>query len=411
MTANYYRRALAVAAVLVFFTNLSVYVGLAEIAPISPWHIILIFAVASAPLFFSREYLTTLRRTPVPYWCCGFVMVSAIWLLFQGSPSDGAWQEFRTRVLSVFFILTLLCIFSSDPAKLWGRRAILAAVLIAVGINVYELFHPLAFSRVLGRSAGLYVNSNQSGAALILGMIFSIGLLAQRYRLLFALIVSVGVFLTFSRGAITGLVVAVFTIIATGVISLRRSLVIGCFGLTVTVFVLMSQWDNLQYELEDLGVLNKDVVQRVEGFASIERADSDDSAAVRKEVADGAWEMFADQPIVGHGVAASKEWHYEAAPHNQYLSLMVDHGILGLFILPLLALAAVWRVRGEARQIGLAFTVFILFWGMLSHSILEEFDVLIMFSLLAAMAASSRLDQRCDQQAIAHLQLSQATSR
>jgi O-antigen ligase len=120
--------------------------------------------------------------------------------------------------------------------------------------------------------------------------------------------------------------------------------------------------------------------------------------------------MFADKPVLGHGVGASKEWRFEVATHNEYLSLMVDHGFIGFFLLPLLAVAASWRARGETRNIGIAFAVFVLFWGLFSHSILEESDVLIMFSLLSAMAVSSRRDPKCEQRAFARLRPSHATS-
>ena len=397
MTAHHYRRALAIAAVLVFFTNLSVYVSYAEIAPISPWHIMLVFGVAAAPFSFSDECLARMRRTPAVYWCFGFVLISGVWLLFQGVPSTAAWQEFRTRILSAFLLLLLVSLFSDDQAQGWARRAVLGAVLMAVGLNIYELFNPLAFSPAVGRSAGFYLNPNQSGAGLILGLIFSVGLLPRRYRLLFAFTVGLGVFLTFSRAAIAGWFITVFAIIATGVINLRRSFVVASFALTVTAFVLISQWDDLRYRLEDSGVLNNDVSGRIEGFADIGQPYSDESAAVRGEVAAGAWEMFADKPVLGHGVGASKEWRFEVATHNEYLSLMVDHGFIGFFLLPLLAVAASWRARGETRNIGIAFAVFVLFWGLFSHSILEESDVLIMFSLLSAMAVSSRRDPKCEQ--------------
>jgi hypothetical protein len=391
MIASYYRRVLAVAAVLVFFTNLSVYVSLGEIAQVSPWHIILIFAAAAIPLLFSREYLTTLGRTPVAYWCYGFVLMSAVWLLFQGSPSETSWQEFRIRVLSSLFLLILLPIFAEPDAQIWARRAILAALFIAVSFDVYEMFHPLSFSIVAGRSAGLYVNSNQAGAALVLGLIFGAGVLPQRYRLLLALIVGAGVFLTVSRGAILGWLVSVVILIKTGEINLKRSLAIGGAVLVIVTFLLMTQWNSLQYQLMDLGVLNKDVAQRIEGFLDFRDFDADESAVRRKEIARGAWGMFSNSPIIGNGVAASLEGYCEVPSHNEYLSLMVDHGLGGFFILPLLVLSAAWRAKGQASRIAKAASFFLLFWGLFSHNVLTEHYILLTISLLAAMSKSSRV--------------------
>ena len=402
MSANYYRRALAVAAVLVFFTNFSVYVSLGEIARVSPWHIILIFGAAAIPLFFSREYLSSVGRTPVAYWCYGFVLMSGVWLLFQRSPSEASWQELRIRVLSSLFLLILLPIFAEPDAQIWARRAILAAVFIAVSFDVYEMFHPLAFSVVAGRSAGLYVNSNQAGAALVLGLIFGAGILPQRYRLLFALIAGAGVFLTVSRGAILGWLVSVVILIKSGEINLKRSLAIGGAVLVIVTFLLMTQWNSLQNQLMDLGVLNKDVAQRIEGFLDFRDFDADESAVRRKEIARGAWGMFSNSPIVGNGVAASLEGYCEVPSHNEYLSLMVDHGLGGFFILPLLVLGAAWRVKGQASRIAKAASFFVLFWGLFSHNVLTEHYILLTISLLAAMSKSSRACRR-EPERVGHL--------
>ena len=126
---------------------------------------------------------------------------------------------------------------------------------------------------------------------------------------------------------------------------------------------------------------------------------SDSSALGRKEVAAIAFEKFADNPILGEGVGASQrllivEGGTEISSHNQYLNLMVDHGVLGFFILPFLALAILWQTRSPARHTAFAFAVFILYSGFFSHNILDERFILLTFSLIAAMAFNSRSRQQ-----------------
>jgi len=315
-------------------------------------------------------------------------------MLPQASASDGVWEEFRRRVLAGIFIIVLLFVFSRKDAQRWTRRGILIAVLFAVALNVYELFYPLAFSAVLGRSAGLYVNPTQCGTALILGMILSIGLLHQRFRILFALVVGVGVFLTFSRAPSIGWFISVFIMTLTRQINIRRSLVISFAVLCVIVTVMMSQWETLQYQLQDNGVLNKDVLSRVALFSSSGPSLEDDSAVERKMIAEVALESIADAPFVGHGVGASRTWKYERSSHNQYLNMMVDHGVLGFFFLPILVLTITWRASGEARQISYCFSVFILFMGLFSHNLFEEKHTLMIYALLASMVLVGRTEHQ-----------------
>ncbi|MFP5264497.1 MAG: O-antigen ligase family protein [Blastocatellia bacterium] len=402
MLRDYYARAMAVAAVMIFFTSLSLYLFSAEFVSFPPLYWMIVFGVAAAPVCLSLRSALAVRHSLLARWCYGFLMISSLWLMFQPSPSETVWQEFQTRVLSVLFVLTLICVFSSDGAQLWARRATLFAVLAAVALNLYELFNPLSFSTVMGRSAGLYMNPNQCAVALILGMVISLGLLPHRYRVLFAALVGLGVLLTLSRSAAIGWFITIFALIKAGQISLRRSILIGCTLITVTFAAVAWQWDGIEHRLEDIGVLNPNTAMRLDWFNSMDA--SDFSATERKQVAELGWEMFSDSPLFGHGVGASIDWSYERSSHNEYLNMMVDHGIAGFFILPLLALATVWRARGEARQISFAFTAFILYFGFFSHNILNERPVLMAFALLSSMVMSSRGGQ-------AHAERSQNESR
>ncbi len=54
-------------------------------------------------------------------------------------------------------------------------------------------------------------------------------------------------------------------------------------------------------------------------------------------------------------------------PHNQYLALMVDHGIIGGIILPLLILAVMWGAQGENRWVALIFCGAALFLGFFTR--------------------------------------------
>lgn len=397
MILRYYPRILGVVAVLVFFTNLSLYLYSSGNLAAPPLYWIIGLGVAAAPLWLSTRALKIILQSPLALWCYGFLLISGVWMLMQPSPTEIVLEEFRTRILSVLFILTLLCIFKKEEIQVWARRATLVGVLLAVGLNVYELFSPLAFSSVTGRSAGLYINPNMSAVALILGAILTIGIVKPRMRMLFTLTVGLGVFLTFSRSAVIGWILVTIAFIKTGQISLKRSIIGGLLVLLLASVVAVWQWERLQFKLEDLGVLNQNVLTRISWLAGND--ETDPSSIERKQVAELGWEMFSERPIFGRGVGASIDWSYEKSSHNEYLNMMVDHGILGFLILPLLVLAAIWRAQGEARHIAFAFGLFTLYLGFFSHNILSERHILIMFALLESMVMSSRSTRRYEEKA------------
>ena len=397
MLKKRYSQILAVVAVLVFFTNVDVYLFDTHLLNTAPLYWITALIIAAGPLYLTKESLLCLRQSPVALWCFGFFMISCVWLLFQPSQSEVAWQELRTRLLSIGFILVLLSVFSNGEVQVWTRRAIFAAVLLGVGLNVYDLFNPQAFSFVAGRSAGFYINPNKSGIALILGMIMTLTLLPQRLRLLFAFIVGAAIIFTFSRAAIAGWAITMVAVIKTGQISLRKSLTLSLVVIATGVILAVAQWEKIQYQLEDMGVLNSNVMSRIEWLNQPAAADS--SALGRQQVAAIAFEKFADSPILGQGVGASQrllmvEGGVEISSHNQYLNLMVDHGITGFFLLPLLAAAILWQAQGEARRTCFVFALFILYIGFFNHNILEDRFVLLPCALMAAMAFNSFRQRR-----------------
>jgi ABC-type amino acid transport system permease subunit len=71
--------------------------------------------------------------------------------------------------------------------------------------------------------------------------------------------------------------------------------------------------------------------------------------------------------------------------------MMVDHGILGLFVLPLLILAALWGLRPAQYDLALPFAMFLSMWGFFSHNVLEERYILVAVALVGSIVASHRV--------------------
>jgi O-Antigen ligase len=394
MISLYYRRAVAVIAVLCFFTNLSTYLFLSETAAIPGLYWIVGLGLLTLPLCVTREFLRNLRQSPIVRWCYGFLLVSGVWFLFQSQQvTEDSWHELQGRGLSVLYILIILCICSTEDGQLSMRRAILAVVLLAIGLNIYEMFSPSVFSSVYGRSAGLYINPNMAGMALILGMILSIGLLPQRYRLFFVLLAGAGVFMTLSRGAIIGWAVSLLLLLKTGEVQLKRSFV-GSLAAVAIILIVLVPWMD---DLTSSSILSSNSVDRLAWFKSPDALDH--AASDRKEVLKVAVEKLGESPFMGNGVGASLkllevEGGVEISSHNQYIKMMVDHGVLGVFIPLLMILAATCGAKDEARRISATFASYLIVLGFFTHMIFESRFILMSFSLMAAMTMTSRWNQR-----------------
>lgn len=393
MIRKYYPRILAVLAAVIFFTNFDTYAYNSELLPVPPLFWIGVFAALALPYFLSSATLLTIRQAMLARWCFLYLLITCTWFLLQSSQSEDAWQELRIRALSLIFLLTALIVLAREGAQLWARRSVMIITIAAIGVNFYELFYPQTFSSVVGRAAGLYMNPNQAGVALILGMILTLDLIPPRWRLAFALLVGTGVGVTFSRAAMTGWAIVILIMFWTKQINLRRSLAVGVAITVISAVLLAWQWDNVMDKLSTSNVLNDNVMGRL---AWINQPMADDNSTVeRTAVAAIAFEMFADNPLIGNGVGASRKLltiagGIQISSHNQYLNLMVDHGILGCLLLPLLVLANLWQSRGDERRRAITFAAFVLFMGFFSHNLIEERFILLAYSLLAAINVAGK---------------------
>jgi hypothetical protein len=388
---NRYQLAVAVLAVMIFFTNFDLYLFSTGIISFTPLHWIIAFGIISLPILLSARNVIIVLKSPVIIWLPSYIIVSAIWVLAFGQ-SGIAWQELRTRILSSLFILMMMFLFSSERAQFRGRQAILIAVLMAVAFNIYEFFHPLAFSDIPGRSAGLYINPNISAAACILGMVMSIEMVEKKYRGPFVLFVGLGVYLTFSRSGILLWLAVVVPMLIIGTIHLRRLVLTMMLAVVIVTMIILSDLDLIVPLFERFGALDQNVLQRIVWLKNPSFYDS--PSMDRISVAKITWDMFLDKPLLGNGTGASSEWNtLGVSSHNMFLNFMADHGVFGLFVLPLLILAATWRVAGESRHTAIIFSFFIFLWSLFSHNVLEERYSILSFALIIAMVTRSRMEQ------------------
>jgi hypothetical protein len=291
-------------------------------------------------------------------------------------------------------------IFASPSAVRSARWTLVFAVLLGVTLNIYDFFVPMTFSEVHGRAAGFHVNPNLSGEALVLGMILSVTVLPSFCRGPFLLLTGVGIFLTFSRGGILAWLIAVGGLLLfTKVVRARDLISTLLLSLLVVGIALLPKLDAILTTMDQSGAVSKDTETRFEWLTNPFGV-SDNSGLARKYVADQAWRKFTDHPWVGSGTGTMYE-SFDIPPHNQYLSYMLDHGVLGAAIVPLLILTLVWGAQGETRRVGLVFGAVTLWLSFWTHTMLNFGPSLILFTLLAAMVLTESSRVRDAAKAIA----------
>ena len=393
---TYYQGFLAIAAILVFFTRLDIYLA-NNYGFLIPLYWMLGFLLASCPLWLSLLHRLNSLSKPLLIWSGIYIAVSFVSILVQ--PILPKQQYLEDQYRTIIFLLLMLGIFAYHPlVTKWIRLTIMSVTLINVGMFVYEFFNPSAFyleQRAPGRSAGFYEDSNTAGIALVLGMILAIDLIKPKYRLLYALFIFIGLAPTFSRGAIVGWVVVVALLMIKKTIP-RYQMPLFLVFFLVIISILSTQINNLKYLKGSDGkeLFQQDTLARVE-FLIDPLAQKDDSKASREDHVKVAWKKFVRHPFIGNGLGSGEntatlsQTGVAQRSHNTYLDQMVEFGFLGALMFPLLLLACVWKAQGEFKKQAIAFVIFLLAQGFFSHTLMNEFCSLMTYCMMANLAKHS----------------------
>ncbi|MBD2138459.1 O-antigen ligase family protein [Anabaena sp. FACHB-1237] len=385
----YYQSALAVGAISIFFTDLHLYLNSARYISFSPALFIAVFGIASIPLF-----LSTIKLLPMYLinWCILYISVSLISFI-SSDHSEIVLIELQTRLFSVVFLIIMSIIFRGNILiSFFARWTVLIVTIINVINNFIELLNPSIFAELNDtyRPSGFYVDPNKSGCALMLGMIFSITLLPQKYRIPFSLLTGVGIILTFSRGAIISWLSVIMILIIQRKIAIKQLLIFGI--ITGAIILLMGSIGSVFLNtgvLEDIISSNNNINGRLAWLQDPSSSDSNSDIS-RLLVVEFALQKFAENPFLGNGIAYTQEWG-EIRTHNMYLLLIVEHGFLAVLLMPLLILAVTHSPKIKTKDIAFTFAFFIMLWGIFSHRVFEERYILIMFSLMSAINMNSQL--------------------
>lgn len=367
LTANPYRRYLPLSAYTLQFATIAV-------------------ALTLFPLNAAK--IKRILNSHVFYW------VFAIWCLFTwgiilrifdsqaGINTYLYVRQYALEMSAPAFMIACIILLDNPRALNLARHAVAIATLIAVAFNIFEVFRPGTFSVVTGRAAGLYVDPNVSGMALVLGCLISLTSVPKKWRELYFLLVAAAVAATFSREALLALGITFVGAALARAISVPRTLLGAAAGAALLLSVHAGR------SLEKTDVLDPDNLARL-GLNI-----SDASARGRLALADTAWKRFVSNPILGEGSGTTVFWTAQDNVHSYYLLEMADHGVIGVLVLPLLLLSFARR-SWEYYTVAAVYVV----WGLFLHLIMSLPFSLIVLAIEAAETnlRSRRLHVRPDQ--------------
>ena len=287
-----------------------------------------------------------------------------------GIPSYDFLRTFGLQVHAIGFILACVVIFDDPKVLAVVKLGVAMATLFGVALNLYELFHPGIFSTTSGRAAGLYIDANASGMALVLGSLVGLTAIRPRWREIFLMLTSAGVLVTFSREAILALAIVVAGAVIGRALSLQR-LIIGA-AVVCALFSVLELGNSLR-ESKSWDVAN---------FERLSFATDDASAQERFQLGRHVLEEFEAAPLFGHGFGTDQYWSDIQPSHDFFLDMLANYGVLGVFLIPALVLS-VRRKTWDSNTFGLVFLI----WSFFLHLVLLLPFSLILIAIEAAEPA------------------------
>jgi len=362
-----------------FFSNLPLFMPYWGL-PVVPWHTYLL--VLGCTLFLATFRLPHLLRTLPRYlvvWLWLYLIHGILMFLYSSQNPQGL-EMLEMRLLNVALLGTFLMILNLKAGTaILVQKAILCTVLFSTLVNLADFIDPM-FSGVEGRAAGFYINPNIAGRMLSLGMVASLPLVAGRLRLLFCLLVGVGVFITFSRSGWLNWAVGIIALTASGYLIFRYKwpsiLFFSLLGLAIVYSLISGIALELLSALNLSGYLTPDTLARISGFES---SFADHSTSERARLAQYSWEVIQQHPLLGVGTDL-RQWFIEALPHNMFLMAQVEAGVPGL----LLFLALLWLLWRNTDALGRALLTVYIFSSLFTHNNLDEPATLLILALIAS---------------------------
>jgi len=339
----------------------------------------MVIAIFRLPSILPRKYSDFI------VWLFVYLCFSIINYMYS-SQSEAAEQALIVNIEMIGLLLAFLIIFQHDDTIRFVRLSLLLVVIFSVAMNYIDFFTP-TWTRVTGRAAGLYENPTITGKVLVLAMVTSVPLLPQKFRLPYCLFVGTGVLITFSRGPWLFWFLALLGLTVTGCLVFKHKKIFVLFAGFLSAILLFILFTGVLLDyLSASGFANyltPDTLIRLGAGGS---AFADDSTGSRFDAALRAWSLFQDNPWLGAGLGYSMEVS-EVGPHNMYLAMAADGGLLGLGIFVYL-LFILFRM---GDNIGKVLTIIYAASSLTSHNNLEQPALLVFIAFIVVTCKPERV--------------------
>lgn len=321
------------------------------------------------------------------------------WALY-GNVYERIIDDIASINLTSYILLFDFMVLMALPSNLSLLRWLLPLALIFGALNnIYDI---TLFEDDYGygydfRAAGNYLNPNASAQILLMGLVISIGMVPSNLRFIYISIISTGILLTLSRGAIPILILVLLYFILSRKFNFK-AVVMGLLALSAITVIVWGSFKNTKSFDRMIEYLkyNNGIESRLAQIIN----PSNTKIGIRKTVFEEHFQFYQKSPIIGNGLGSSKyfEKQYSASGHSShfmYLHMLNEFGLPGLILLLGLPVSLFyfntrWHFDWDLVVFGMIFLIA----GIQSHNLLDAYSMLFSYAMIVAVK-SKEIKREC----------------
>jgi len=364
--------------VTLIFLNLTIYLPFVHLFPF-PAYVIDILIFTFLVLFYLKKRIYFPYQNIIWKWIVYYTMLNIIYFIFSPAGLNEV-GYLKLFIFLIFVMIYLILIFNLDDNQLsFTRKTLVFLAPIASFSLMIDYFDPGYFylgfdtgTLVAGRAASFYLNANLAGGAMLIFLIFGIDMVPKNYRILFIIVIFLGLFFTMSRSSI----MVMFLLL--GIMFFQKKLYGHHLLISFVGIMFFFTWlgtGGLDYFATNYDLkVTENMRTRVDFFSENSKSDTEDMNE-RKEVLMVALNMYAENPIFGSGYGATTFWDYKVSTHNTFAMNWADYGIFGILIIPLMFFFSsyyIFKYGTQAnKQLAWLVLIYFTFSSFTSHNMLE----------------------------------------
>ncbi|MDF2713116.1 MAG: hypothetical protein K0R28_41 [Paenibacillus sp.] len=286
-------------------------------------------------------------------------------------------------LIELVFFLSLVSFGFINNVQGYSKLFAISALLLYLYSIVLDVVQGGQFTNVIGRAAGFAENPNTGAYSLVILIILSVDW--RKYKSIDGilwLMTALGVLATLSRGGIIIFSLAFVSYLGFIFAGLRKNkskfLLNVAITLIASIFIIQIGSGLMRQSVMFETVTGQNRWDRVmEMFNGNTESITSDS---RMELFSSYTELIADSPFFGHGTGYSNS--LPNGPHNMYLLIWTDYGLVGLLVLIYGIANLLFFFISQKNRAGFVFMLVFIVEGFFNHNLLTFRPLVVALALL-----------------------------